>query len=458
MRVSPDGGTPERIVALDNADEVVRSPQLLPDGRTVLFTVATAEHEVRWANAEIAVQSTTGPRRTIVRGAGDAQYVASGHIVYTRDGGLMAAPFDAARQQLLGPAVPVLEGVARSISTNIPEFSVSDNGTLMYVAGGGGAESIRRFRLVTVNETGGIGRPAARRSRVSVPARIARLRPADVRHRRWQTGGRLGLRDVRRERDAQADVRWAKPPSDLVALNGQWIAFQSDRESDRGIFRQRADGTGAADRLTTAAKGTSHVPQSWSPAGDRLLFSINTGGALDAWNGPQNPGMSSTLMLLTLKDRSTTAFAGGQSATAPPTPSFRPTARGSRPASASIQPRCTCSRFRPTVRLPDLERRRRAPSLVVSDGRSLFYVPGPDGISRVNISTRPFSFGAPVPLQRAWLFESPVSSRNIDTIAGDTRLVGVVSSGIVNAGLATRPQIEFVLNWFEELKRLSPVR
>ena len=111
MRVSPDGGTPERIVAIDNADEMIRSPQLLPDGRTVLFTVAKRNDEVRWANAEIAVQSTTGPRRTIVRGAGDAQYVASGHIVYTRDGGLMAAPFDAARQQLLGPAVPVLEGV-----------------------------------------------------------------------------------------------------------------------------------------------------------------------------------------------------------------------------------------------------------------------------------------------------------------------------------------------------------
>ena len=36
-------------------------------------------------------------------------------------------------------------------------------------------------------------------------------------------------------------------------------AFQSDREGDLGIFWQRADGSGAAERLTKARSG--HIPR-----------------------------------------------------------------------------------------------------------------------------------------------------------------------------------------------------
>ena len=32
--------------------------------------------------------------------------------------------------------------------------------------------------------------------------------------------------------------------------DGRWVAFQSDRDGDRAIFRQAADGSGTAERLT----------------------------------------------------------------------------------------------------------------------------------------------------------------------------------------------------------------
>ena len=38
------------------------------------------------------------------------------------------------------------------------------------------------------------------------------------------------------------------------------------------MFWQPADG-GTAERLTTPDAGTSHVPESWSPDGEVLLFS-----------------------------------------------------------------------------------------------------------------------------------------------------------------------------------------
>ena len=52
--------------------------------------------------------------------------------------------------------------------------------------------------------------------------------------------------------------------------DGQWIAFQSDREGEPAVFRQRADGTGTAERLTKPEAGSTHSPQSWSPDGANL--------------------------------------------------------------------------------------------------------------------------------------------------------------------------------------------
>src|SRR5262249_40608089 len=52
------------------------------------------------------------------------------------------------------------------------------------------------------------------------------------------------------------------------------VAFQSDREGDRAIFWQRADGTVAAERLTKPEPGQMHVPDSWSSKSDTFLFDV----------------------------------------------------------------------------------------------------------------------------------------------------------------------------------------
>ena len=61
--------------------------------------------------------------------------------------------------------------------------------------------------------------------------------------------------------------------------DGERVAFQSDREGDLGLFWQRADGTTAAERLTKPDKDTAHVPESWSPDGKTLLFSVAKGSS-----------------------------------------------------------------------------------------------------------------------------------------------------------------------------------
>ena len=51
-----------------------------------------------------------------------------------------------------------------------------------------------------------------------------------------------------------------------------WVVFQSEQDGVAGVFRQRVDGSGTAERLTTADTGAAHVPQSASADGAHLLF------------------------------------------------------------------------------------------------------------------------------------------------------------------------------------------
>src|SRR5262249_55037031 len=65
MRVSANGGTPELLIPTGK-DEVMYGPQLLPDGKSVLFSVTTGTGPTRWDQAQVIVQSLRTGKRTVV--------------------------------------------------------------------------------------------------------------------------------------------------------------------------------------------------------------------------------------------------------------------------------------------------------------------------------------------------------------------------------------------------------
>ena len=82
MRVPESGGTPELLVPVSGS-EVPNSPQMLPDNRAVLFSVATGFGPARWNTAHIVVQPLgSGERKTLVEGGSDPRYLPSGHLVF----------------------------------------------------------------------------------------------------------------------------------------------------------------------------------------------------------------------------------------------------------------------------------------------------------------------------------------------------------------------------------------
>ena len=128
VRVSSNGGKPESLTTLGEGQVTHRWPQMLPGGKGVLFTAHTRVSGFNDANLEVQ-PLPTGARKVVQRGAFYGRYLASGHLVYVRDGTLFAAPFDLDRLELTKTPVPILEGVTTT-TYGAAQFAVSDNGTL----------------------------------------------------------------------------------------------------------------------------------------------------------------------------------------------------------------------------------------------------------------------------------------------------------------------------------------
>ena len=138
LSVPADGGPPREITTLDRAREAGhRLPSLLPGGRDLLVTVAPLLFGLK---DRIEIFSlATGKRKVVVEDGADGRYLPSGHLVFVRQGVLMAAPFDLSRLELVGPAVAVVEAVSQALNAGnlgAAQYAVSDSGLLAYASGG----------------------------------------------------------------------------------------------------------------------------------------------------------------------------------------------------------------------------------------------------------------------------------------------------------------------------------
>jgi serine/threonine-protein kinase len=242
-------------------------PQMLPDGTTMLFTLANGGAAAAWDQAQIVAHSLdTGERTTLITGGTDARYVATGHIVYALRGTLLAVPFDAASRQVTGGPVPVVEDVREGVNTGTAHFSVSADGTLSYV-GGISAEAARRT-LIWVDRQG-------REEPIGAPPRpyfYPRLSP---------DGTQIALDITDENRDIWvwdlARRTLTRLTSDLAAdrapvwtSDGRRIIFSSDRDGVSNLYWQPANGTTDAERLTKSPN--THNASAVTPDGTRVVL------------------------------------------------------------------------------------------------------------------------------------------------------------------------------------------
>lgn len=443
FRVSPNGGTPELLVAAKESQQF-EGAQMLPGGKAILMTVATgaAANAVAWDKARIVVQTLkSGALKTVVEGGSDAHYLPTGHLVYSLGGVLFAAPFDLGRLETTSGPVSIVEGVSR-VNTGSAQFAFSNSGSLIYVPGPVSGLGIGNDVLALVDPKGQVeplnlppsayDNPRVTRDGKRVAYQIDDGKELSI----WVydlSGGAAPRRLTLPGTGSNRDPVWS--------ADGERVTFQSDREGDLAIWWQRADGSSPAERLTKPDKGESHRPSSWSRDGQTLLFDWGKAG-------------TAAVRTFSLRDKKSTVFAEVPSGFAGRS-EFSPD--GHWVAYSASDQRVYVQPFPPTgAKYQAPQVRDDHHPLWSPDGKELFYIPGNRRLVSVTFNTQPtVSFGTPVEAPRSG-FETRASSvpRNFD-ILPNGKFIGVVAAGQTQTGSAA-PQIQVVLNWFEDVKQRAP--
>jgi len=147
--VPAQGGEPRQLTALDaSRHEVLHSdPSVLPGGRIVLFASLTTDS----GTERIEAVSIDGKKRWVVmEHAVTPVWSPTGHLLFGRDGGVWAVPFDENSATTSGAAVPVIPaGVVCTVRAGSLGFQLSSIGDLIYVPEGFGSK-----RVVSVGRDG----------------------------------------------------------------------------------------------------------------------------------------------------------------------------------------------------------------------------------------------------------------------------------------------------------------
>jgi serine/threonine-protein kinase len=269
MRVPAAGGEPVEAlnVDFDQGERLYKFPWALPGG-DVLLTVGTIETE-SFDDAQIAVFSPrTGAKRILVEGGSSPCYSPSGHLVYARDGRLLAVSFNPDRLEVTGQPFTVLEGVLMSRNTGTANFDISAAGDLVYVPGKavGGARTLH-----WVDRSG-------RAEQLPLPPR-SYLHP-----RLSPDATRLAIEIEGSDHDVYVyDFRngvLSNITTDGVSHwpvwspDGQRIGYRSGPMGRFQLFQVPADRSRSAEPVA-AAPDVSQSPGSYSPDGRALVYTMN---------------------------------------------------------------------------------------------------------------------------------------------------------------------------------------
>jgi len=272
-RVSAGGGDPELLAEADTVPPgFIRyaQPHMLPGGEVLLF------HGMRSMDPEqteiLALDLATGAiQMTGLTNAMDPRYVETGHLLFMRQGTLMAVGFDLERVEVEGQPATMLEDVMQAVfmpntdwETGAAQLAVSPSGHVAYARGGVYPEDSMVVMRVTVN---GEAEPIPDMD----PRRYLHLRVSPEGDRLAFVAGPGGavsiyvLDLVRGVTQSLNTGGYSSFPA-MWSPDGLSIAFSSDREDGvKNVYRMAVDGSGEPERLAPSEQ--SQRVSAWSSEG-----------------------------------------------------------------------------------------------------------------------------------------------------------------------------------------------
>ena len=441
-KISAAGGEPEVLTTPDPKKEEGRHvwPEILPNGKTVLFTVSVPASQ--GGNQIVSLSLETGERKVLVQGGAGGRYARSGHLVYARGTTLMAVPFDAERVEVLGPPVPVVEGVRLS-AFGLPLYTISNNGTLVYQPGG---QEAGTTKLVWVDRKGTqqlLKAPVRNYSR-------ARLSPDGARVATDLQGANrdIWLYDLQRDTLTRLTFE-ADNSSPVWTPDGKKVVYRSTKGGPANLYWRPSDGTGKEEQLVSS--DNTLTPLSFSPDGKFLAYhEITPKTGSDLWVLPlgDDPAASSG------QGRKPSLFL--QTAFNEASPMFSPD--GHWIAYVSDESGVQEIYVRPFPGASgkwQVSTEGGAEPLWSANGRELFYRTG-DKMMAVDIVPGPaFTAGNPRLLFRGEYSSGSASGRTTYDVTADGQRFILAMSAQQDTGPT---QLNVVQNWFEELKQRVPMQ
>jgi serine/threonine-protein kinase len=261
---------------LANGERFHSTPQVLPGKNAVLFTVYGTPPTVERASIEV-VSLADGRRKTIARGGTTARYLSTGHLVYTNGNTMFAVPFDLDALETRGTAVPILNDVAFDSAAGLAQFTVSNDGILVYRrASGGGRPTVSYQWLDAVGTRESLqARPGVYFSPSLSPdgKRLAMVALEGSDQDIW-------IYDTQRDTMTRLTFGSGQFVNPIWSPDGRFIVFGS---IGNGLSWVRADGAGQPQALIEGNK--IQLPTSFTPDGSRLAF-YEVEGTPQIWTVP----------------------------------------------------------------------------------------------------------------------------------------------------------------------------
>ncbi len=260
-----------------------RHPALLPDASGVVFTRVPGDGGSLSESEVWLYQFAREAPVLLVRGAAHPFVIPSGHLLFMRDGTLMAASFDAKSQRITSAETPLVGNVLDSGPAGPRLYDISRSGSFVYFDSTQSA-NIRSDRAIQrLTADGAIedlfeARGAYGWVSLSTDGSMVAFTEEDS-----EAGGdQLRVLDLNKGvvRTISSDVNGnlSRP---VWHPSGDYLYFSVRSGEDAGFYRARVEGFQTPERLTSSDGLISdQFPWHVRPDGSRMLVS-----ALNKWEG-----------------------------------------------------------------------------------------------------------------------------------------------------------------------------
>ncbi len=432
-KVPASGGASQEVTKVDRGKGEIshRFPQILTGGKALLFTVWTGlGADEKHLNLQIL---ETGERRVLIQGGDTGRYVPTGHVVAFRSGTPLAIPFDMASLTVSSaPPVPLTE-LVRTGEGSV--YALAESGTLAYVPG---RPATNGSRLAWVDRTGKVEALPP----LSAGINGLTMSPDGRRAAVNSEGGGIGIYDFTR-----ATLTPLIPPSAGASQAPVWthdgtrIVYRGTRTGFRNLYWKAVNGAGEEERLTTSEN--LQTPESVSLDGKWLAYyEIDPKTGEDIWVLPLEG------------ERKPQAFL--KTAFSELNPHFSPDGRWmAHTSNESGRFEIYAQPFPGPGARVQISTEGGTDPVWSRNGRELFYLNN-DKMMAVNVTTEPslttLIAGAPRVLFQGRFARSLTAISSFDIAPDGQRFLMVPDTQSEQSAT----QINVVLNWFEELKRLVP--